>query len=97
MSEKLCVFCDHFGWNRFEYYQYSTMTDGTNGGIQCAKGQINAIRFNDSKWTEDFYKSAEIMPDDTAEFREIIQSAIKCPDYSPPTKYPEDDASEKPK
>jgi hypothetical protein len=81
----LCVFCDHFGWNEFEYYRYSTMTDGTSGGLSCVKGQMNAIHYNDPQRAEkSIYRDAEINPDDTEDFRKIIRIAERCPDYSPP-------------
>lgn len=87
--EKLCVFCDHFGWNELDYTTYSTLT-GTelHGGMTCARGQMNAIRFDSPKWKESFYRDSEVRPDDTAEFRRIISIAEKCPDYSPPKSSP---------
>jgi hypothetical protein len=70
MSEKLCVFCKHFNWEAIETESvyYSTLT----GGDVFTNGgmQCKKRHYN------------EVRPDDTDEFRKVIQQAAKCPDYA---------------
>ena len=66
MSEKLCIFCNHF---RFEYIgvgpDYSEYTGGdAYGGLSCEK--------------KHFY---EERPSDTEDFRKVLLNAVKCKDY----------------
>ena len=68
MSEKICVFCEHFDWRGIGYAYYSTLTVGAiDGGMCCKKHH--------------FY---EERPDDNGGFRAIILKAETCADYAPP-------------
>jgi hypothetical protein len=71
VSEKLCIFCKHFRWERESQWGCgSTMTGPmmTGGDAQCAKGH---------------YKDSPF-PDDEAAFRAIILRGENCPDYERP-------------
>lgn len=68
MSEKLCVFCKHFDWERLNYTHYSDETGGDmSGGMSC-----NQRHFIDEN------------PMDNDDFRRVILTAQNCPDYAPP-------------
>ncbi len=69
MTEKLCVFCKHFDWERFtEGGMLSDVTyDPPSGGMTCRRSHY---------WQE--------RPDDTDAFRALILSADGCPDYERP-------------
>jgi hypothetical protein len=72
MSEKLCIFCEHFAWEvESQWGMGSTMTgpmmDG--GNAMCRAG-----RYTDSPF-----------PRDEGDWREIILRGKDCPDYKPPT------------
>jgi hypothetical protein len=85
--EKLCMFCDHFGWNAIDYTYYSTLTGGSmEGGLTCAARQMNKLYAKALGW--DWEPYSELRPDDTDEFRMIIKLAEVCPDYSPPASKP---------
>lgn len=69
MSEKLCIFCEHFRWRKEEQLGMgSTMTGPmmTGGSAMCDKGHA------DASWL--------YLADET-EWRTIIIQAAKCPDY----------------
>lgn len=72
--EKLCIFCQHFQWDRIEICGGSTWTGSwMEGGLSC-----NAVN---EQGRRHFY---EERPDDIAEFRQLILRAVTCPDYLPP-------------
>ncbi len=68
MSEKLCIFCQHFTWSKESMWGMgSTMTGPMMGGgdTQCDKGHEEIFHY----------------PEDEEDFRKIILFARKCQDY----------------
>lgn len=69
MTEKLCVFCEHFRWSKIDYTYYSTLTGGElDGGPWCAKDHFSE------------YVSQEL--EDEEAFRQLILRAGECQDYT---------------
>jgi hypothetical protein len=69
MTEKLCLFCNHFRWSKEEMWGMgSTMTGPMfeGGSATCGKGHA------DDTW---------LYPDDEKEYRKIVLHAQTCPDY----------------
>ena len=66
MSEKLCVFCEHWEFDGGEQ-GYSEMTPGTNASMGCKKEHWDGKRMVDI-WSE-------------VDFRKIILTAKDCKDY----------------
>ena len=72
MSEKLCIFCEHFRWKSEEVWgmgstQTGPMFDG--GDATCEAGQYKG------EWE---YQSR---PDDEVDFRQIILRGQNCKHY----------------
>lgn len=69
--EKLCMFCKHFGLDRFSIEEYGTYTGSSLvGGFTCEMGHMSALGEN---------------PYDIDDFRKMIRKAETCKNYSPPT------------
>ena len=70
MSEKLCMFCEHFDFEAIGIGQdYSEYTGGDPyGGMTCKKRHY-----------------VEERPHDLAGFRRVLMTAKKCKDYLPPS------------
>ena len=68
MMEKLCVFCNHWRFEGGEPH-YSARTPGEDARMDCAKGHYGRSFRMHNIYNEDG-------------FREIIEKAKTCPDYS---------------
>lgn len=65
--EKLCAFCEHFDWEKVEYYHYSDETGGDfRGGATCLEGNF-----------------VELKPTSPEELRELFLRAGACEQYCP--------------
>lgn len=86
MSEKLCIFCNHFHWRAEEQCGMgSTMTGPmmTGGDASCRKGHLSIEALN-PKTKRGKYINHEFIsnrPENEDDFRRIILIAAKCPDY----------------
>jgi len=63
MSEKICVFCPHFEYDRIREYSYSEYTGGTDGGFGCAKGHFTEVQPWDNNEFRKLILKAETCPD----------------------------------
>ena len=68
MSEKLCIFCNHFRWSAEEMWGMGSTLTGPmmeGGDASCGKGHGKGWGY----------------PQDEDDFRKIILTAAKCKDY----------------
>lgn len=78
--EKLCIFCEHFSWEKESMWGMgSTMTgpmmDG--GQAKCAMGKFPEYRDGDDEGYMLTY------PEDESEYRKLILRGQNCDSYSP--------------
>lgn len=88
--EKLCVFCENFGWNSVSIQDWGGQTGAgiDGGGLTCSQGMIGPLMWTRSKWEPKQPQadpSHEYLPSDTEDFRRVISIAARCEHYKPPT------------
>lgn len=70
MSEKLCVFCEHWAFQGGDS-GYSELTPGWNASMECNKGY----------WKKGKKFITILHIGSAEEFRKLITQAETCPDY----------------
>lgn len=63
MTEKICMFCPHFEYDRIREYSCSTMTGGTEGGFSCSKNHYLEVQPWDNNEFRKLILKAETCPD----------------------------------
>ena len=82
MSEKLCVFCEHWAFDGGSP-GYSEATPGSDASMACLKAHWHP-RTASGRRTSLRFKIWDL--NSPEEFRAKIKTAEQCPDYSPCTR-----------